>query len=84
MKNGSLSAGLTILFNLNQTTTDRNVECLARENDNKAKITMKDYADKKLKTKPHNFHIDKFIILSLNYCCKKFVFVFCIYFYYNE
>ena len=59
LKTRSSSAGLPILFNANQTTSDKNFESLARENDKKAKNAMKVYADKKFKTKPHNFQIDE-------------------------
>jgi hypothetical protein len=66
LKTRSSSAGLPILFNVNQTSNDKNVESLARENDKKAKNAMKIYADKKLKTKPHNFQIDDHMYVKSN------------------
>ena len=66
LKTRSSSAGLPILFNANQTTSDKNFESLARENDKKAKNAMKVYADKKFKTKPHNFQIDEKVYVKSN------------------
>jgi hypothetical protein len=66
LKTRSSSAGLPILFNVSQATSDKNVESLARENDKKAKNAMKVYADKKLKTKPHNFQIDDKVYVKSN------------------
>ncbi len=51
---------------MSQATSDKNVESLARENDKKAKNAMKIYADKKFKTKPHNFQINDKVYVKYN------------------